>query len=29
MKRLSRIEQYGLIGDIQTSAHVCDSPART
>ncbi|RZU45797.1 GH15 family glucan-1,4-alpha-glucosidase [Streptomyces sp. BK022] len=24
MKRLPRIEQYGLIGDMQTSAHVCD-----
>ncbi|MFD7959049.1 glycoside hydrolase family 15 protein [Streptomyces ardesiacus] len=24
MKRLPRIEQYGLIGDTQTSAHVCD-----
>ncbi|MGW9170912.1 hypothetical protein [Streptomyces decoyicus] len=24
MKRLPRIEQYGLIGDIQTSAPVCD-----
>ncbi|MEN8654341.1 glycoside hydrolase family 15 protein [Streptomyces sp. 21So2-11] len=24
MTRLPRIEQYGLIGDMQTSAHVCD-----
>ncbi|GLW49663.1 glucoamylase [Streptomyces sp. NBRC 14336] len=24
MKRLPRIEHYGLIGDMQTSAHVCD-----
>ncbi|MET8181292.1 trehalase-like domain-containing protein, partial [Streptomyces sp. NPDC005336] len=24
MKRLPRIEQYDLIGDMQTSAHVCD-----
>ncbi|MFD4613310.1 glycoside hydrolase family 15 protein [Streptomyces sp. NPDC058440] len=24
MNRLPRIEQYGLIGDTQTSAHVCD-----
>ncbi|WP_329159785.1 glycoside hydrolase family 15 protein [Streptomyces sp. NBC_01717] len=24
MKRLPRIEHYGLIGDVQTSAHVCD-----
>jgi GH15 family glucan-1,4-alpha-glucosidase len=24
MKLLPRIEQYGLIGDMQTSAHVCD-----
>ncbi|WP_371634263.1 glycoside hydrolase family 15 protein [Streptomyces sp. NBC_01259] len=24
MNRLPRIEQYGLIGDMQTSAHVCD-----
>ncbi|MGP3756993.1 glycoside hydrolase family 15 protein [Streptomyces sp. IBSNAI001] len=24
MKRFPRIEQYGLIGDMQTSAHVCD-----
>ncbi|WUT00600.1 glycoside hydrolase family 15 protein [Streptomyces sp. NBC_00708] len=24
MRRLPRIEQYGLIGDTQTSAHVCD-----
>jgi GH15 family glucan-1,4-alpha-glucosidase len=24
MKRLPRIEQYALIGDMQTSAHVCD-----
>ncbi|MGZ2358535.1 glycoside hydrolase family 15 protein [Streptomyces sp. 372A] len=24
MKRHPRIEQYGLIGDMQTSAHVCD-----
>jgi hypothetical protein len=24
MERLPRIEQYGLIGDMQTSAHVCD-----
>ncbi|AWW36448.1 glycoside hydrolase family 15 protein [Streptomyces cadmiisoli] len=24
MKRIRRIEQYGLIGDMQTSAHVCD-----
>jgi hypothetical protein len=24
MKRLPRIEQYGLISDMQTSAHVCD-----
>ncbi|MGQ5596848.1 glycoside hydrolase family 15 protein [Streptomyces sp. ESR1.13] len=24
MKRCPRIEQYGLIGDTQTSAHVCD-----
>ncbi|MER7933025.1 MULTISPECIES: glycoside hydrolase family 15 protein [unclassified Streptomyces] len=24
MKRQPRIEQYGLIGDMQTSAHVCD-----
>ncbi|WP_435058121.1 trehalase-like domain-containing protein [Streptomyces sp. bgisy060] len=24
MKRLLRIEQYGLIGGVQTSAHVCD-----
>ncbi|MDI3421895.1 glycoside hydrolase family 15 protein [Streptomyces luteolus] len=24
MKRLPRIEQYGLIGDMQASAHVCD-----
>ncbi|MDX3370690.1 DUF5911 domain-containing protein, partial [Streptomyces sp. ME02-6987-2C] len=24
MKRLPRIEQYGLIGDTLTSAHVCD-----
>jgi GH15 family glucan-1,4-alpha-glucosidase len=24
MNRLPRLEQYGLIGDMQTSAHVCD-----
>ncbi|MEV7499804.1 trehalase-like domain-containing protein [Streptomyces sp. NPDC093018] len=24
MTRLPLVEQYGLIGDMQTSAHVCD-----